>query len=94
MASAGVILDDATVDKLTAGANGHPVPLSNPAGEVVGYFITPDQLARSAEEHRAVVAWLDDLWPPDAIARIAERLKDPARRKYTAEDVLRLVEGR
>ena len=93
MATESVTLDEATAGKLTA-ANGAPIPLCNPTGEVIGYYFTPAQRAKADEEHRAVVAWLDSIWPPEAIARIRERLKDKTRPKHTTEEVLRLVEGK
>jgi hypothetical protein len=59
---------------------------------VIGYYVSPAQLARSEADHRAVVAWLDRLFPPAEIARIIERSKADTRPKRTMEDVLRLVE--
>ena len=92
METAGVTLDEATVKQLTT-ANGHPIPLRNPAGEVVGYYLSPEQMAKAEEEHKAVVAWLDGLWSPEELARIKQRLQDKTRPKRTMADVLQLVEG-
>jgi hypothetical protein len=40
-----------------------------------------------------MMAWLDRVWPPEAIARVKERLKDETRPKRTMAEVMRLVEG-
>ncbi len=76
-----------------ANANGDPIPLCDEAGNIVGYALTPARMAKAEQEHAAVVAWLDGLWPPEEIVRIKERLGDDTRRKHTMAEVLRLVEG-
>lgn len=84
-----VTLDEATAARL-AGANGRPVPLCNPAGAVIGYYVS------SAEMERQQTGWYPGhpgLWTDAEIARITERLKDKSRPKRTTEEVLRLVEG-
>lgn len=87
------VLIPAELREKLAGANGNPVPLCDEVGNVVGYFLSPARMAKAEEEHRAVVAWLDGLWPPEEIARIKERLKDETRPKRTMAEALRLVEG-
>ncbi len=76
-----------------ATANGDRIPLCDESGNVIGYALTPTQMAKCDDEHKAVVAWLDSLWPAEDIARIMERSKNDARPKRTTEEVLRLVEG-
>jgi hypothetical protein len=76
-----------------AAANGDRIPLCDDAGNVIGYALTPAQMARCDEAHKAMMAWLDRVWPPEAIAKVKERLKDETRPKRTMSEVLRLVEG-
>lgn len=76
-----------------AGANGDAVPLCDEAGNVVGYYLSPELMARREEERKVVSAWLDSLWSPDEIARVKQRLQDTSRPKRSMEDVLKLAEG-
>lgn len=92
MTPTAVTLDEKTSSQLVA-ANGHPVALCSPCGEVIGYYISPSRLAEAEREHREIIAELDRVWTPAAIARIAERSKNDPRPKRTMEEVLRMVEG-
>jgi hypothetical protein len=76
-----------------AGANGDAVPLCDEAGDVVGYYLSPELMARREEERKAVVAWLDSLWSPDEIVRVKQGLQDTSRPRRSMEDVLKLIEG-
>jgi hypothetical protein len=76
-----------------AGANGDAVPLCDDAGNVVGYYLSPELMARREEERKVVSSWLDSLWTPEEIVRIVERSKYDSRPKRTMEEVLKLVEG-
>jgi hypothetical protein len=87
-----VTLDEATVAKLTAAANGQPVPLHNPAGEVVGYVFTPAQKAK-ADERQAKYADLHAYWSDEEIARLEEERKNDPRPDVPHEDVVRWLEA-
>jgi hypothetical protein len=87
-----VTLDEATARRLTA-ANGQPVPLCDPTGEVIGYYFTPARKAEAEKDHRAIYAELDRRWPPEEIARIIERSKNDPRPNIPHEEVIRWVEG-
>lgn len=88
-----VTVDEATAAKLAAAANGHPVPLRNPAGEVIGYYLTPDQKARD-DDRRARYAEMHAYWNDAEIARIEEELKNDPRPDLTTAEVLRRLEAR
>jgi hypothetical protein len=81
MEPTGVTLDDATVKRLTAG-NGHPIPLRNAAGEVIGYYLSPVQMARLTPKR-------PDPWTPEEIARLEEDRKNDPRPDIPHEEVLR-----
>jgi len=76
-----------------ATANGTRIPLCDESGNVIGYALTPTQMAKCDDEHKAVVESLDSLWPADDIKRIIERSKNDQRPKRTMAEVMRLVEG-
>ena len=86
-----VTLVETTLSKLSA--NGDPVPVCNPAGEVVGYYVSPDYVAQSDHHREVVNAMLDRLFPPEEIARIVERSKNDPRPRRSMDEVLRMVEG-
>lgn len=86
-----VTLDEATAQALTA-ENGHPIPLCNPAGEVIGYYVSPRRMAEIKEaERQALRAELDRLMPSEE--ELERILKDP-RPNVPHEEVIRWVEGR
>jgi hypothetical protein len=87
MDPAGVTLDDATVKLLTA-ASVQPIPLRNTAGEVVGYYISSAEMGKIEQRRRA----LNELWPPEEIARLEEARKNDPRPDVPHEEVLRWVE--
>jgi len=81
MEPTGITLDDATL-KLLAVANGDPLPVRNTAGVVVGYYVTPAQMANLASKE-------PDPWTPEEIARLEQdRMNDP-RPDIPHEEVLR-----
>lgn len=92
MSGSGVILDDATIGRLTAATNGGPVPLLNAVGELVGYHLTPDQMARATLDREVVVSWLEKAWPPEVIARVVARAAADTGPKHSMDEVFRLVE--
>ena len=87
-----ILATDALREKL-AGANGDPIPLCGAAGNVVGFALTPARMVKAEQDHAAVVAWLNEVFPPEEIARIVERSRNDTRPKRTTAEVLRLVEG-
>ena len=87
-----VTLDDATVRTL-AGVPGGQVPLYNPAGEVVGYYISPPRMAHIEADRKAQYAEADRAFSPDEIARIKERRKNDPRPNIPHDEVIRRIEG-
>lgn len=88
-----VTLDETTANRLTA-ANGNPVPLFNPAGELIGYYLSPARMGKAVRDELAASGELDKLYPPEEVARIVERSKADTRPRRTMDEVIRLIEGR
>ena len=86
-----ITLDESTAAKLTA-ANGHAVPLCTPSGEVFGYYISPARREKMEEEHKAIVAELEQSWSPEEIRRLEAARKLDPRPNIPHEEVLRWVE--
>ncbi|MCE9560602.1 MAG: hypothetical protein K8U57_00975 [Planctomycetes bacterium] len=81
MEPTGITLDDATLKLLTA-ANGHPLPLRNADGLIVGYYVSPAQMANLTPKE-------PDPWTPEEIARLEEARKNDPRPDIPHEEVLR-----
>lgn len=78
-----VTIDAELVAKLTS--NGGRVPMADPNGKTVGFFVSPDRLAIL---EKALDAQLYDEPTAEDIRRA---LADPKR--YSMEEVMKLVEG-
>lgn len=89
MEPAELILDESTARKLSA-ANGGPVRLRNPAGEVLGYYFSAAQMGRQQAGWQAAPA---GRWTDEEIARLAEERKNDPRPNIPHDEVLRWVEG-
>jgi hypothetical protein len=83
-----VTLDEATRQKLGAGANGGTVELRNEAGEVIGYFVRPDKMQVMEQARELWLAWVEETFPPEMI----ERSRNDPRPRRTMEEVIRFVE--
>lgn len=79
-----VTIDPELIAKLTS--NGGKVPLADRDGKTVGYFITPDRLAMLEK------GFDESLADEPTEEEIREALADP--RRYTTEDVMKLLEGK
>ncbi|MBX9585102.1 MAG: hypothetical protein K2X87_32755 [Gemmataceae bacterium] len=89
-----ITLDEATAAKLAAAANGQPVPLHNPAGEVIGYCYSPARKAEAdADRKAALLAALDLHYPPEEIARLEEARRNDPRPDVPHEEVVRWLEA-
>ena len=83
MEPTGITLDDATF-KLLAAAKDHPLPLRNAEGVLVGYYVSPAQMANLAPKE-------PDPWTPEEIARLEEEIANDPRPDVPHEEVLRWV---
>ena len=72
-----------------AGANGGAVPLCDEAGNVVGYYLTPEHLNKLGSKYRA----LHEYWTDERIAQLEEERKNDPRPDVPHEEVMRWVEG-
>ena len=92
MTPTAITLDETTSAQLAA-ADGHPVALCSPRGEVIGYCISPSRLAEAEREHREIVAELDRTWSLEEIQRLEEARKHDPRPNIPHEEVLRWIEA-
>jgi hypothetical protein len=87
-----VTLDEQTAKEL-AKAGRQPVALCDPAGAVIGYYVTQYYASRIEEERRELREMLDRDYPPEVIAKLEEQRRNDPRPDIPHEEVIRWVEG-
>jgi hypothetical protein len=88
-----VTLDEQTAKEL-AKAGRQPVALCDPAGEVIGYYVSPHRMAEFEEMKRMFLREeLGRLYPEEEIARIIEQRKNDPRPDVPHEVIIHWVEG-
>lgn len=87
-----VTLDERTAKEL-AKAGRQPVALCDPAGAMIGYYVSPQQMSRIEAERKALYNEIDQLFPKEEMERIRERRKHDPRPNIPHEEVIRWIEG-
>ncbi len=70
-----------------AGANGEAVPLCDEAGNVVGYYLSAEEMDKRSRNYRA----LHEYWTDERIAQLEEERKNDPRPDVPHEEVMRWV---